>query len=349
MTTPFQDPKLRQRGRASVDFLAGMAAASGPVRARVDAAIAEKVASPDALPEDLDERLAHMDALLADSPAYPVQQLLGDWHGRMHGRISAEAFEEVEGDLAPLFEAAEQGPATLRLDPDPKAPDYWDGVHFHRTTGGWEGHAHMGYIHGEIIHKKLVGRFFPGGIFQQRRDVAAMAPRESYRRILDMGCSSGHFTTALAETYPNAQIVGVDLSARMLEHAWRTANANGWNWQLSQQAAEATDFEDASFDLVASYIILHEMPARAIRAVFAEAFRLLEAGGDMIMSDVTRYADMDRLAVWKADRGAMFGGEPHWRESASLDLEQVAREAGFVDVATKGPYPYVIQGRKPEA
>jgi ubiquinone/menaquinone biosynthesis C-methylase UbiE len=135
----------------------------------------------------------------------------------------------------------------------------------------------------------------------------------------------------------------------MLEHAWRTANANGWAWQLSQQPAEATDFEDASFDLVASYIILHEMPADAIRKVFAEAFRLLEKGGDMIMSDVTRYADMDRLSVWKADRGAMFGGEPHWRESASLDLEEVARAAGFVDVTTRGPYPYVIQGRKPAA
>lgn len=204
----------------------------------------------------------------------------------------------------------------------------------------------MGYIHGEIIHKKIVGRFFPGGIFQQRRDVAAMAPRRDYARIIDMGCSSGHYTTALAEIYPEAQIFGVDLSARMLEHAWRTANANGWNWQLSQQAAEATDFADGAFDFVTSYIILHEMPSDAIHTLFAEAYRLLEPGGDMLMSDVTRYADMDKLAVWKADRGAKFGGEPHWRESASLNLADVARAAGFTDVTTTGPYPYVVQGHK---
>ncbi|MEM6908761.1 MAG: class I SAM-dependent methyltransferase [Pseudomonadota bacterium] len=347
MTNAFQNPQLRQRGRASVDFLAGMAIASAPVRAEVDTAIADKVPEPAALPDDLDERLAHMDAALADVPGYSVQKLMGDWHGRMHGRISAEAFEEIEADLKPAFEAAESGAASLTLNPELDLPAYWDGVHFHRTTGGWEGHEHMGYIHGEIIHKKIVGRFFPGGIFQQRRNVAAMAPREDYQRILDMGCSSGHFTTALAETYPDAQIYGVDLSSRMLEHAWRTANTNGWNWQLSQQAAEDTNFEDGAFDLVASYIILHEMPASAIRTLFAEAFRLLEPGGDMIMSDVTRYADMDKLAVWKADRGAAFGGEPHWRESASLDLAEIAREAGFVDVTTQGPYPYVIQGHKP--
>jgi SAM-dependent methyltransferase len=346
ISNAFHNPQLRQRGRASIDYLAQLAIAARRMGAAVDKAITERVSDPEALPDDLDERLAYMDAALADVPEYAVQQLLGDWHARMHGRICVEAFEEIEEDLADTFAAVEQGPASLRLNPELDPPAYWKGVHFHRTTGGWEGHPHMGYIHGELIHKKIVGRFFPGGIFQQRRTVAAMAPRESYARILDMGCSSGHFTTALAQTYPSAQIYGVDLSARMLEHAWRTANAHGWNWILSQQPAEATDFEDGTFDLVASYILLHEMPAEAIVKLFAEAYRLLEPGGDLLMSDVTRYADLDKLAVWKADRDALFGGEPHWRESASLDLVAIAREAGFVDVTTSGPYPYVILGRK---
>ncbi|XUU60513.1 class I SAM-dependent methyltransferase [Erythrobacter sp. HA6-11] len=347
MTVTYQDPKLRQRGRASVDFLAQMAMASGGVRQAVDGAVSKAVKDPAELPDDLDERLAHMDAALADNPAYTVQQLMGDWHGRMHGRIAAEAFGEVERDLAEAFAAAEDGPATLELDPDLVPPDYWDGVNFHRTHGGWDKHPEQGYVHGEIIHKKMVARFFPGGIFKQRAEVAAMAPRDDYERILDMGCSSGHFTTGLQTVYPDAQIYGVELSAQMLQHAWRTANANGWNWKLYQRAAEDTGFDEGSFDLVASYIILHEMPASAIRAVFVEAFRVLESGGDMLMSDVTRYADMDKLAVWKADRGAKFGGEPHWRESASLDLAEIAREAGFVDVKAEGHYPHVVQGRKP--
>ena len=106
------------------------------------------------------------------------------------------------------------------------------------------------------------------------------------------------------------------------------------------------------FDLVASYIMLHELPGDVIRAVFAEAYRVLEPGGDMLMSDVTRYADMDKLAEWRADRGAMYGGEPHWRESARLDLAAIARDAGFLDVSGtyEGPglYPYVVRGRKPQ-
>lgn len=346
MNQNINDAQLRQRGRASVEFLVQMLTGTGALRENVNADIARAAPDADTLPDDLDAREAHLQAALADSAAFSTQQLLGDWHGRMHGKIAAEAFEEVLNDLKPELKAGEQGPARLHRDPDLEKPAYWDEVDFHRTNGGWDRHPYQGFIHGEIVHRKMVARFFPGGIFEQRRKVAAMAPRDHYDTILDMGASSGHFTTALQQTYPDAKITGVELSAEMLEHAWRTANINGWDWDLYQRAAEATGFDDDSFALVTSYILLHELPESAVRAVFAEAYRVCKPGGDMIMSDVTRYADLDKIAQWKADRGATYGGEPHWRESASLDLAEIAREAGFVDVKAEGMYPHVVQGRK---
>lgn len=343
----FFDPELRQRGRASTDFVAQLALLNTALKRELDAEASVAVGTGAPLPADPAANAAHIEARLAGSPTLAVQTLIGDWHARMHGRIAIAAFEEIAGDVAAARAGYAVGPARLVLDPALSPPDYWQGVHFHRTTGGWDGHPHMGYVHGEIVHKKMVARFFPGGIFGQRRAVAALAPRQSYRRILDMGCSSGHFTTALQTVYPDAAITGVDLSPRMLEHALHTANANGWAWQLHQRPAEATGLADASFDLVASYILLHELPETAVRAVFAEAFRVLEPGGDMIMSDVTRYADMDALAVWKADRAAALGGEPHWRESAQLDLAALAADAGFVGVTASGSYPHVVQACKP--
>lgn len=347
MQQALDNPNLRQRGRASVEFMVQMLFASGPVREAVNADISRAVPDTDALPDDLDARQAFMSNALADSTAFATQQLLGDWHGRMHGTVAAEAFGEIEEDLAGVFERTSRGPATLTLDPDLVAPDYWDGVDFHRTTGGWDRHPKQGFIHGELIHRKMVARFFPGGIFEQRRKVAEMAPKDTYETILDMGCSSGHFTVGLQQAYPDAKISGVELSAQMLDHAWRTANDNGWDWQLFQRPAEATGFDDNSFDLVSSYILLHELPADAIQRVFDEAFRVCKPGGDMIMSDVTRYADLDKLSVWKADLGATNGGEPHWRSSASLDLAAIASAAGFADVKAEGMYPHVVQGRKP--
>lgn len=347
MHTAFHDPQLRQRGRASVDFVARLAQANTALKRTLDDEAAGFMAAAPALPDDLDACARQIETALAAHPTLAVQTLITDWHGRMHGRIATAAFAEITGDLAPVLEQCSHGPASLVLDPEMAAPDYWQGVDFHRTTGGWDGHAHMGYVHGEIVHKKMVARFFPGGIFGQRRAVAEMAPRRDYARILDMGCSSGHFTTALQHVFPAAQIVGVDLSPRMLEHAWRTANANGWAWQLHQKPAEATGLAASSIDLVASYILLHELPETAVRAVFAEAFRLLVPGGDVLMSDVTRYADLDVLGRWKADRAARLGGEPHWRSSAGLDLAAIARDAGFVDVVAAGLYPHVVSGRKP--
>lgn len=341
------NPLLRQRGRASLDFLALLGRQSALVRERVARDLASAGITADALPDDVEACGQVIEEALAGSRAYALQNLLADWHGRAHGPIGVEAFEEIEAEVRPALDALESGPASLELNPQVAMPDYWDGVEFHRTTGGWDGHPAMGFVHGEIIHKKMVSRIFPGGILAQRRAVAMMAPRDRYDRILDMGCSSGHFTTALQESYPDARIVGIDLSARMLEHAWRTANARGWPWRLVQGNAEHSGLADAGFDLVASYIVLHEVPPQAVANIFAEAFRLLQPGGDMLMSDVTRYADLDPLARWRADRSATLGGEPHWRQSAALDLAEMARAAGFTDVRAEGLYPHVLIGRKP--
>lgn len=347
-------PPLGQRGRASVNFVLHLSRGSAAVKAAADADLAALAPDPASLPDDMDQRHRRLEqSLVGGSRAWRTAQLVSEWHARMHGLIAREAFEEVREQIEPVMARYQSaGPASLEAaDPEAQPPRYWNGVHFHRTAGGWEEHEHQGYIHGEIVHRKLVDGLYPGGIFQQRRQIAAMAPRDSYRRILDMGASTGHFTAALQETYPDAQITGVDLSLKTLEHAQRVANANGWAWKLYQRPAEATGFPDGSFDLVASYILLHEIPADVIRAVFAEAFRVLAPGGDMIMSDVTRYADMDKVGQWKADAGARYGGEPYWRESASLDLAEVARAAGFVDVHAGGlgprAYPHVVQGRKP--
>lgn len=345
--------QFKQRGRAEINYLTAISTGSTAVRLEAKNDIKQIVdhISIDNLPDDLDQRNELLEHELKDSKAFRIQQLIGEWHSQNHGPIAINAFEQIEPELRQELQALESGPATLERDQNFMPPDYWKGVEFHRTIGTWEGHEYMGLIHGEIIHREMVAKFFPGGIFKQRLEVAASAPKDQYARILDLGCSSGHFTQALAETYPESEITGIDLSIRMLEHSQRLANKQGWAWKLYQRAAENTGFDDDSFDLVTSYILLHELPADIVQAVFNEAFRVAKPGGDLLMSDVTRYSNMNKHEQWLADRGAMYGGEPHWRASASLDLKQVAESAGFVDVQAGGmhgkPYPYLVSGRKP--
>lgn len=344
-------PKLRQRGRASVDFLAhvfhGTAKSRQGTQQRLEASFGDGAA----LPDDLDERHDSVTGVLLDEPAYRVQQCVGEWHSRQHGLIAMEAFEELRPAVTELLSRYDNGTSRLYAEEDFEPPGYWDGVEIHRTRGGWDGHPYMGFVHGEIVHRLIVDATYPGGIFRQRRMVAGLAPRDKYGRILEMGCSTGHFTQALAEVYPDAEITGVDLSLRALEHSLRTGNACGYRWRLYRRAAEDTGFDDESFDLVSSYILLHEMPADAIRAAFAEAFRVLAPGGDLVMSDVARYADMNKVREWQADQLARFGGEPFWRESAGMDLVAALTQAGFDAVNGRAlndhGYPYVVSASKP--
>jgi len=67
------------------------------------------------------------------------------------------------------------------------------------------------------------------------------------RAILDLGTGTGDAAAALAERWPAAEVVGVDVSREMLAEARRKAP------QLRFEVGDASrlEFTDASFDLVA--------------------------------------------------------------------------------------------------
>lgn len=154
------------------------------------------------------------------------------------------------------------------------------------------------------------------------------APRD----IVDLGCSVGMSTFALQATYPQAQITGVDLSPYFLAIAhYRTATATSSEsppptWQHA--AAESTGLPDASFDLVSTFLMFHELPQKASREILREARRLLRPGGHLAIMDMNPqseiYAKMPPyiLTLLKST-------EPYLDEYFSLDLAQAIYDAGF--------------------
>jgi SAM-dependent methyltransferase len=346
------DIELSQRGRASIDFMVSLGASVGPTEAQLSRDIKNAgVTSPDDLPDDPQERLEFMENLLATSHTFHMRDLVMEWSGIHHGLIAREAFEEIRPVVEPRIDALTQGPTQITTFPHFTPPDYLDGVWIHRTHGGWDGHEHQGFIHAEMVYKRWLTTFF--GSFDTRRAVLDNLPRKDYRRIFDMGVSSGFSTMALAEAFPEAEISGCDVSRPMLEYAQIQANERGLEWKLYQGKAEDTRLPDGSFDLVSSFILLHELPAEVNVAFFAEAFRLLEPGGAVIMTDVPPYREHDKITAWKYDRSAAFGGEPYWRESGLMDTVQIAKDCGFVNIRafrepTGGNY-WVTIGEKPAA
>ena len=350
MKSPF-DVNLKQRGRASVDFMASLFFGTMPLRTHINESVAEFVPKIENLPEDLDERNQYLENYLESDRIFRVSELVAEWHAGEHGRIARSAFGELKEEIEPALHSLDDGPVTLHLDSEFSPPKYWDGVVFHRTEGGWT-EDYQGYVHGEIVHKKMVDALITGSIFQQRIDVAAQNKNKSYSKILEMGSSTGHYTLALSEVFPKAEVTGVELSEELLRHARRVGNSQDLSWNLYQAPAEETPFADNTFDFVTSYILLHETPPDIIESIFEEAYRVLKPGGDMLMCDVRRYEDMNKLEQWRADRSAMYGGEPHWRASAQSNLEKIATDAGFVNVETQsighGGYLFIVKGQKHE-
>lgn len=343
--------QLAQRGRALIDFEVGLRLEASRLQRDAETLLATRGVTAETLPDDMDARHRLIDSTLADHGPYRTRELLGEWGAREHGLMCEEAFEEIRDRILPELARLDEGGTTITERPGFVPPRYWSEVWFHRTTGGWDASDHNGFVHGELVHKLYVSRIFPGDIYAQRRRVLDALPRHDHARILELGTSSGHYTVALAERFPHARITGIDLSRRMLEQARRVGNELGQSWNLIVGAGEDTGVDDASFDLLTSYAIHHELPPKIIDRWFAEAFRVLAPGGDLLMVDVPRYADLDRLSAWRFDWAAKWGGEPFWRAAAMIDLAEGAREAGFVDVREEGigpaKNPYLVYGRKP--
>src|SRR5437588_5676239 len=60
-----------------------------------------------------------------------------------------------------------------------------------------------------------------GGLFPERSDLS------SIQRILDIGCGPGGWTLDVAYTYPDKEVVGIDISQTMINYARARARVQG--------------------------------------------------------------------------------------------------------------------------
>ena len=154
-------------------------------------------------------------------------------------------------------------------------------------------------------------------------------PEFKPKRILDMGCAVGHSTLAIAEAWPDAEVHAIDVAAPMLRYAHARAEAIGTGVHYSQQNAESTNFEDASFDLVVSHILLHETSESAIHSIIAECHRLLKPGGLMVHAETPPYKNLEAFDAFMLDWDTRNNNEPFWSRSHEIDYRELSERGGF--------------------
>jgi SAM-dependent methyltransferase len=133
-------------------------------------------------------------------------------------------------------------------------------------------------------------------------------------RALDFGCGLGRLTRPLAGHFD--ECVGLDISEGMVREARRlNADAPGASFVVNA-AEDLRRFDDQSFDLVYSVIVLQHVPDRdAIESYIAEFCRVLAPGGLAIFQLPSHIPKIFRL---------------QWRRRLYLALRRIGVGASFL-------------------
>jgi ubiquinone/menaquinone biosynthesis C-methylase UbiE len=232
------------------------------------------------------------------------------------------------------------GANRLRLNPDLEMPRYLSAVDIHCMPGSYQGELEAG-------DDVFAGAMYDRGVHLYRAKsrptvndsngtfmvswLAERFPGFTPKRALDMGCGIGNATLRYAQSWPDAEIHAIDVGAAMLRYGHARAESLNTPLSFSQQNAERTEFADESFDLVVSFLLLHETSNRALRNIFRESHRLLAPGGVMVHVDSLPYADLSPWDQFVPDWDTHYNGEPFMGALHDLDLRQIAKDAGFQD------------------
>ena len=162
-------------------------------------------------------------------------------------------------------------------------------------------------------------------------------------RILDAGCGTGEGSSRLAELFPRAQVLGVDIVDKHLDLArGRFANLAP-RLKFEHQSIFELTAADRSFDLVVCRHVLHSIPHAEL--VIGELVRVTRRGGylhlipeDYGMLHFERSA-LDPLDFWhqvapafgKNSGTDLFMGRHTYRILAGMKLEEIKVDYAVVD------------------
>jgi arsenite methyltransferase len=119
--------------------------------------------------------------------------------------------------------------------------------------------------------------------------------------VLDLGCGAGTDLLIAAQmSGPDGRVIGVDMTASMLERASASAREMGLaNVELHESLIEALPLDDDSVDVVISNGVIDLVPDK--ETVFDEIDRVLRPGGRVQLADVIIHTEVSEDARKRID------------------------------------------------
>ena len=115
-----------------------------------------------------------------------------------------------------------------------------------------------------------------------REDLVAATAVVDGERVLDVGCGNGQSTRDAARRTPSGSVLGIDLSAQMLDRARELAAAEGLdNVELVQGDAQVHPFEPGAYDVAIGRFSTMFFADK--KAGFTNIARALRPGGRLVL------------------------------------------------------------------
>lgn len=109
---------------------------------------------------------------------------------------------------------------------------------------------------------------------------------ESGARVLDVGCGGGWALVEFAKAFPKVRCLGVDMEPYSIELARRLIAAEGLGDRCEARVQVAERLaEDGAFDVVTSFLVVHEIPPAVKAEAFRAMARALAPGGSLVVFD----------------------------------------------------------------
>ncbi len=219
----------------------------------------------------------------------------------------------------------------LALDPNLTLPDYYRKVDIHQHPGGVWSDEIAGFVYerGARSTTPLMGKAHKD-LHQRFTDfIASKGTTPSH--ILDMGCGFGKSTRPFFETFKDAHVEAIDLSAPCLTVGAHEVGSRAENsLRYRQMDALKTDYGDSTFDLVTSTMLVHELPPAEIDQLFGETVRIIAPGG--IMAHLDFHHLPNAFARFIHDGHARRNNEPFMSSWADIDPIALMTEKGLINL-----------------
>ncbi len=148
-------------------------------------------------------------------------------------------------------------------------------------------------------YERPVSEAFRGFFFDLDHLVEILLDESRPRRILEIGCGEGCLTERLGQAFPEAQILGIDISPRV----GRLARVDPTRVEFrTEPAGSVAKARPRAFDLVVLCDVLHHVPAAHRDQLIREALDCLSPGGLLVLKDWERRPGIVHGIAYFCDR-----------------------------------------------